>query len=148
MLASTVSDNPQIWLRLAHGADTIVNTQTECGQATPSEVCLEDMGHPTAAGLSIREQVQMCAFIPIQPQALSNWPGSQKSVAGQETLCPGPLLQGFLPIMEPEQPVWCPSISSPQFTQSFSRRLALFNNKALLPFQSTLEDEAALIKHK
>lgn len=134
MLADTSSDNPQH--RLAHGAGTFVNTQTGCGQATPSEVCLEDMGHPSAAGLSIRERVQACAFILIQAQTVSNWPGPQKSVAGEEMLCPGPLLQAFLPIMEPE-PDLCgtsvsPVLSSPRASAGDLDCLM----KALLPFQS------------
>lgn len=51
VLANTFSDTPQTWDRLVHGADTIVNTQTGCGEATSSEVCLADMSHPSAAGL-------------------------------------------------------------------------------------------------
>lgn len=96
-LASTVSDNPQAWLRLACGADTIVNTQTGCGQATSSGVCLEEMGHPTAAGLSIREQVQMCAFILIQPQALSNCQGHKDLWQERKHYVQGCCYRGFFP---------------------------------------------------
>lgn len=147
VLENTFFDNPKAWHKFAHGAGTIVNTKTGCGQGTPSEVCLEVMGHPSAAGLSIGEQVQACAFILIHTWALSNWPGPQKSVPGEETLCPGPLLQAFFPIMEPE-PELCGTPVSPVFSPP---RASAGDLDCLIPrlcCHSKAEAEKALIKHK
>lgn len=85
------------------------------------------LGAPSAAELSIREQEQALS----SPRALSNWPGPQRSVAGEEMLCPGPFLQVFL-----SRPVWYPRYLQSSVHPEIQQELGLFNTKALLPFQS------------